>query len=170
MRSVRAPKKALVETARGQRVGAGEKPGPREASTCARQCASASSAAPRPAQGPYRGGKGRSRGQLKLLFEQKFFQKSAEVPVKCQDSTNQKRRARARRPAAKTSNTVEAVPMSDNEVSESLPQNNGKYDYRPVECSRCGWRGRRGYRVTWPACPQCLAHAQNIKFVGKRST
>jgi ribosomal protein L37E len=40
----------------------------------------------------------------------------------------------------------------------------GSYDYKKVVCTCCGWRGRRGYRVSWPACPSCGANANNIVF------
>lgn len=40
-----------------------------------------------------------------------------------------------------------------------------KYVRRPVCCSHCGWRGHRGYRLTWPACPQCNAPAWLVSFI-----
>lgn len=41
------------------------------------------------------------------------------------------------------------------------------YDYRPVECLDCGWRGKRGFNVMWCRCPRCSAHAERIQFVRK---
>jgi hypothetical protein len=38
-----------------------------------------------------------------------------------------------------------------------------KYVYKPVVCTACGWTGRRGLRVTWPACPRCVAPAWYIR-------
>jgi hypothetical protein len=39
------------------------------------------------------------------------------------------------------------------------------YVYRPVACTECSWRGRRGFNVTWPACPRCHAPGHKVKFV-----
>jgi hypothetical protein len=43
-------------------------------------------------------------------------------------------------------------------------RNEGTYDYKKVICTCCGWRGRRGYRIGWLACPSCHANAKNIVF------
>lgn len=40
-----------------------------------------------------------------------------------------------------------------------------KYTYLPVECTQCGWRGKRGNRVGWFACPRCLAPGHQVEFI-----
>jgi hypothetical protein len=40
-----------------------------------------------------------------------------------------------------------------------------KYVYRPVRCTKCGWLGRRGNRLYWPACPRCGISGPHIVFL-----
>jgi hypothetical protein len=40
-----------------------------------------------------------------------------------------------------------------------------KYKYRPVQCSNCNWRGKRGFRTGRFACPCCGAHGSQVKFI-----
>jgi hypothetical protein len=36
------------------------------------------------------------------------------------------------------------------------------YDYRPVYCPNCGWRGKRSLSTNWSACPKCHAPGHTI--------
>jgi hypothetical protein len=42
-----------------------------------------------------------------------------------------------------------------------------KYVYEKVRCTQCNWKGKRGFRVGWQACPSCLASADYIEFVNE---
>jgi hypothetical protein len=41
------------------------------------------------------------------------------------------------------------------------------YDYRPIQCPNCGWRGNRSLFTRWPACPKCNAFGGTLLPIEK---
>lgn len=70
--------------------------------------------------------------------------------------------ARANKQPKPTTEQVEAMRQASREHRDIRKAR--QYNYRPVECTECGWRGRRGFNVSWGACPSCLASGHKIKF------